>query len=46
MGPDVERLVVHLEAAEETVQRGALRVAVAGDDAVLPEHLGSKQPSG
>lgn len=39
MGPDVDGLVVHLEAAEEAVQRRALWVPVARDDAVLPEHL-------
>lgn len=39
MGPDVDRLVGHLEAAEDAVQRRALRVPVARDDAVLPEHL-------
>lgn len=41
MGPDVDRLVGHLEAAENAVQRRALRVPVARDDAVLPEHLGA-----
>lgn len=39
VGPDVDRLVVHLEAAEDAVQRRAPWVAVSGDDAVLPEHL-------
>lgn len=43
VGPDVDRLVGHLEAAEDAVQRRALRMAVAGDDAVLPEHLNTKQ---
>lgn len=42
VGPDVERLVVHLKAAEDTVQGRALRVAVPRDDAVLPEHLGNQ----
>lgn len=40
VGPDVDRLVVHLEAAEDAVQRRAPGVAVPRDDAVLPEHLG------
>lgn len=39
VGPDVDGLVVHLEAAEDTVQRWAPRVTVSRDDAVLPEHL-------
>lgn len=39
VGPDVYRLVVHLEAAEDAVQRWAPRVTVSRDDAVLPEHL-------
>lgn len=43
VGPDVERLVVHLKAAEETVQGWALGVAVPRDDAVLPEHLRTKE---
>lgn len=37
--PDVDGFVVHLEAAEDAVQRWAPRVTVPGDDAVLPEHL-------
>lgn len=45
VGPDVERLVVHLEAAENAVQGWALRVTVPRDDAVLPKHLRIKQPS-
>lgn len=40
MGPDVDGLVGHLEAAEDAVQRRALRVPVPRDDAILPEHLG------
>lgn len=43
VGPDVYRLVVHLEAAEDAVQRRAARVAVSRDDAVLPEHLRTKE---
>lgn len=43
MGPDVDRLVGHLEAAEDAVQRRALRVPVPRDDAVLPEHLGEEE---
>lgn len=43
VGPDVDRLVVHLEAAEDTVQCWAPWVTVSRDDAVLPEHLRSKQ---
>lgn len=43
MGPDVDGLVGHLEAAEDAVQRRALWMAVTGDDAVLPEHLNTKQ---
>lgn len=39
VGPDVDRLVVHLEAAQDAVQRWAPRVTVSRDDAVLPEHL-------
>lgn len=39
MGPDVDCLIVHLEAAEDTVQRRAPRVTVSRDDAILPEHL-------
>lgn len=39
VGPDVDCLIGHLEAAEDAVQRRALRVPVARDDAVLPEHL-------
>lgn len=43
VGPDVDGLVGHLEAAEDAVQRRALWMAVTGDDAVLPEHLNTKQ---
>ena len=46
VGPDVDGLVVHLEAAEDTVQGRAAGVSVPGDDAVLSEHLrtdGSRQ---
>lgn len=43
MGPDVDRLVGHLEAAEDAVQRRALRVPVPRDDAVLSEHLGEEE---
>lgn len=39
MCPDVDGFVVHLEAAEDTVQCGAPWMAVPRDDAVLPEHL-------
>lgn len=40
--PDVYRLVVQLEAAEDAVQRRAPGVTVSRDDAVLPEHLRTK----
>lgn len=40
VGPDVDCLVVHLEAAEEAVHCRAPGVTVAGDDAILPEDLG------
>lgn len=40
VGPDVNRLVGHLEAAEDAVQCRAPRVTVTRDDAILPEHLG------
>ncbi len=43
VGPDVDRLVVHLEAAEDAVQRWAPRVTVSRDDAILPEHLRTNQ---
>lgn len=43
VGPDVDRLVGHLEAAEDAVQRRALRVPVPRDDAVLSEHLGEEE---
>lgn len=43
MSPDVDRLVVHLEAAEDAVQRGAPWMTVPRDDAILPEHLRTKQ---
>lgn len=43
MGPDVNCLIVHLEAAEDTVQRRASRVTVSRDDAILPEHLRANQ---
>lgn len=46
MGPDVDRLVGHLEAAEDAVQRRALRVPVPRDDAVLSEHLGEEEGGG
>lgn len=46
MGPDVDRLVGHLEAAEDAVQRRALRVPVPRDDAVLSEHLGEEEEGG
>lgn len=39
VSPDVDRLVGHLEAAEDTVQRRAPGVTVPRDDAVLPEDL-------
>lgn len=41
VGPDVDGLVCELEAAQQAVLDGALGVPVAGDDAVLPEHLWS-----
>lgn len=43
VSPDVDRLVVHLEAAEDAVQRGAPWMTVPRDDAVLPEHLRTNQ---
>lgn len=46
VGPDVDRLVGHLEAAEDAVQRRALRVPVPRDDAVLSEHLGEEVGGG
>lgn len=39
VGPDVDRLIGHLEAAEDAVEGRAAGVTVARDDAVLPEHL-------
>lgn len=39
VGPDIDSLIGHLEAAEDAVQGGASRVAVPRDDAILPEHL-------
>lgn len=42
MGPDVDGLIVHLEAAEDTVQRWAPRMTISRDDAILPEHLRNK----
>lgn len=39
MGPDVKRLIGQLEEAEDAVGGGAAGMAVAGDDAVLMEHL-------
>jgi len=46
VGPDVDRLVVQLEAAEDAVQRRAARVAVSRDDAILPEHLWAEKTPG
>lgn len=43
VGPDVDRLVGHLEAAEDTVQRRAPGMTVPRDDAVLPEDLSGLQ---
>lgn len=40
--PDVDGFVVDVEAAEHAVQCRALRVSVAGQDAVLAEHLRNK----
>lgn len=42
VGPDVDCLIGHLEAAKDAVQGGALGVTVSRDDAILPEHLKAK----
>lgn len=39
VSPDVGRLVGHLEGAEDAVPGRAAGAAIAGQDAVLPEHL-------
>lgn len=45
VGPDVDRLIVHLEAAEDAVQCWASRVTVSRDDAIFPEHLRTNETS-
>lgn len=46
MRPDVEGLIGHLEKAEDTGSGGTLWVSVAKEDALLMEHLWSKDKEG
>lgn len=45
MGPDVDGLIGHLEAAEDAVQRRAAGVAVPGFDAILLVYLQKCTPA-
>lgn len=43
MAPDVDRLVGHLEGAEDAVHGGAAGVPVARHDSIFPEHLRDRE---